>query len=35
MIRIATIVIGVAAFVVDCDDCEHSDNCDHIMGQRL
>ena len=28
--RIATIVVGIATIVVDCDNCEHCDNCDHI-----
>ena len=28
----ATIVVGVATIVVDCDNCEHWDNCDHIKG---
>ena len=27
-----TIVVGVATVVVDCDNCEHYDNSDHIKG---
>ena len=26
-------MVGVMTIVVDCNNCEHSDNCDHIKGQ--
>ena len=32
VVGIATIVVGVVIIVVDCDNCEHSDNCDHITS---
>mgnify|MGYP001794861426 CR=1 FL=1 len=30
VIKIATIVVGVATVVIDSDNCEHCNNCDHI-----
>ena len=31
----ATIVVGVVTTVVDCDNCEHCDNSDHIIPPLL
>ena len=32
---LATILIGVATIVVDCNNCEHCDNCDHITYRLI
>ena len=35
VVGVATIVVGVATIVVDCDNCEHFDNCDHISHTTI
>ena len=33
IVFLATIMVGVATIVVDCDNCERCDNGDHIICQ--